>query len=199
MAILITIIVVVVVLAAAGFAWSARSKRKLRASFGPEVQTVAEDQGSARQVDRELRRRKKEHDALQLRAISPQQQENYATSWEHVQGEFLDDPALALVSSEKLVANVLEARGYPGGDAQEQLALLSVEYADSLAAYRDAQQVSRRASEDPRNIPTEELRQAMLAYLTLFNELLADSGAGTASAEEINDPEPSISSQEAGK
>jgi hypothetical protein len=199
MAILITIIVVVVVLAAAGFGWSAYSKRRLRASFGPEVRTVAEDQGGPRRVDRELRRRKKEHDALQLRTISPQQQENYATSWEHVQGEFLDDPALALVSSEKLVATVLEARGYPGGDAQEQLALLSVEYADSLAAYRDAQQVSRRASEDPRDIPTEELRQAMLAYLTLFNELLADSGATTASTDESNDLAPSINSQEAGK
>ena len=182
MAILITIIVALVLIGAAVGGRATYNKRRLRESFGPEVETVAQEQGSARNVDRELRRRKKRHDALELQAISSEEQGYYATAWEHVQGEFLDDPSLALTESERLVASVLEARGYPGDDAEEQLALLSVEYAHSLAGYRSAQDVSRRAIEDPTQIPTEELRQAMLSYLTLFNELLADPSAETAPA-----------------
>ena len=181
MAILITIIVAVVFLGAAAAGWARYTKRRLRASFGPELKTVAQEQGSPRKVDRELRRRKKRHDELELHPISPEDQAYYATSWEHLQGEFLDDPSLALTGAERLVATVLEVRGYPGDDAQERLALLSVEHADSLAGYRTAQDVSRRALEDPTTIPTEELRQAMLSYLTLFNELLTDPSPETES------------------
>jgi hypothetical protein len=185
MAILIAIIIVVILLAAA-VGGRALSKRRLRASFGPEVETVARERGSRREVDRELRRRKKEHAALELRSISPQDRENYADSWEHVQAEFLDDPSLALTSAERLVSHVLEARGYPGSDAEEQLALLSVEYADSLAGFRTAQEVSRRAHEDEA-IPTETLRRAMLSYLTLFNELLGAPSTAAATAGAGND------------
>lgn len=180
MAILITIIVALVLLGSAAALWTRYDKRRLRASFGPELETVARQQGSPRNVDRELRRRKKRHDALELHAIGAEDQAYYATAWEHLQGEFLDDPSLALAGAERLVATVLEVRGYPGHDAEEQLALLSVEHAHSLAGYRAAQDVSRRALEDPTKIPTEELRQAMLSYLTLFNELLADPSAPSA-------------------
>lgn len=182
MAILITIIIIVVLIAAA-VGGRAYSQRRLRASFGPEVETVAREHGSRREVDRELRRRKKRHAALELRTISIEDRESYATSWEHVQAEFLDDPALALTSAERLVAQVLEARGYPGGDTEEQIALLSVEYAHSLADYRTAHEVARRAHEDVAGIPTEELRQAMLSYLTLFNELLDEPSTATATSE----------------
>jgi hypothetical protein len=174
MAILITIIIAVVLIGAAVGGWLGYRKRELRASFGPELETVAQDHGSPREVDRERRRRKKRHAALELHTISAEDQAYYATTWEHLQAEFLDDPSLALTDAERLVAKVLEARGYPGEDVEEQLALLSVEHAHSLAGYRTAQQVSRRALEDPTRIPTEELRQAMLSYLTLFNELLTD-------------------------
>lgn len=179
MAIIITIMLAVVLLSSAAGGWIRYRKRRLRASFGPELKTVAQDHGSPRQVDRELRRRKKRHDALELHTIATEDQAYYATTWEHLQGEFLDDPSLALTSAERLVATVLEARGYPGADVEEQLALLSVEHAHSLSGYRAAQQVSRRALEDPTNIPTEELRQAMLSYLTLFNELLTDPSGQT--------------------
>jgi hypothetical protein len=184
MTILITIIIVAVLLVVAAAGWANHRKRTLRASFGPEVQTVEQEHQSSREVDRELRRRKKRHEELPLRAIGPEDRERYTTAWEQVQREFLNDPSLALSHAEQLVATVLEARGYPGGDPEEQLALLSVEHADSLAGYRTAQQASRRSAENPTSVPTEELRQAMLSYLTLFDELLADPGEPTAEAKE---------------
>ena len=52
MAILITFIVVAVLLVAAAVGWANYSKHRLRASFGPEVETVERDHESPREVDR---------------------------------------------------------------------------------------------------------------------------------------------------
>jgi hypothetical protein len=174
MAIIIASLVGAVFLGAAGGGWFRYKKRRLRASFGPEVATVASEHESVRAVDRELRRRKSLHDDLNLRPISAQDREFYATSWEHLQGEFVDDPSLALITAERLVTTVLETRGYPGADNDEQLALLSVEHADSLAGYRTAQRIGVLAKQGSVVIPTEELRCAMVSYHELFTELLGD-------------------------
>jgi hypothetical protein len=197
MAIIITILVGAVFLGAAGGGWLRYNKRRLRASFGPEVGTVALEHESVRAVDRELRRRKSLHDDLSLRPISAQDREFYATSWEHLQGEFVDDPSLALASAERLVTTVLETRGYPGADNDEQLALLSVEHADSLAGYRAAQQTSRDAKQDSVAVPTEELRRAMVSYHRLFTELLADPDASMTGAANEQTTSPKRHGQEA--
>lgn len=181
----VTIIIVgliaIVFLGSAAGGWVRYTKRRLRASFGPEVLTVArQENGNVREVDRELKRRKNLHDELDLRPISAQDQEFYATSWKHLQGEFLDDPSLSLTLAARLVATVLDARGYPGGDTEEQLALLSVEHANSLADYRAAQQTSRRVEQDPDSTPTEEIRRALLSYHAMFTELLTQPDTAAA-------------------
>jgi len=173
MTIIIVVFIAIVFLGAAAGGWVRYTKRRLRASFGPEVLTVArQENGNVRDVDRELRRRKNLHDDLDLHPISAQDQELYAASWKRLQGEFLDDPSASLTLAAQLVATVLDARGYPGGDTEEQLALLSVEHANSLADYRAAQRTSRRAEQNPDSIPTEEFRQALLSYHAMFTELL---------------------------
>jgi hypothetical protein len=179
MIIIIAIIVAAVLVGAAAAGWASYDKRRLRASFGPEYETVAQDLDTPREVDRELRRRKNAHDGLNLQTVSAQDRESYAESWAHLQAEFLDDPALSLNNAEHLVATLLKTTGYPGGDPDEQLALLSVEHANSLADYRAAQQISRHAKADPASTPTEEMRQALLSYHVLFTELLTDPAAAT--------------------
>ena len=174
MTVLIVIIVVVVLVAAAVAGAAYTGDRRLRAAFGPELDTVAQQHGGTRQVSRELRRRRRAHDALDLTPLGPEDRAHFTATWEHVQGEFLDDPALALSGADQLIATVLKARGYPDVDPEEQRALLSVEHAGSLADYRAAQETNRRAHEDPQSVPTEDLRRAMMAYLALFTELTAD-------------------------
>lgn len=180
MAIVFTIItVVVLVVGAAGWAWY--SKRKLHVTVGPELDAAVRSYDRRRQVVRRLRRRRKQHDALQLKAVSSRDRACYAATWNDVQGDFLNDPSLALNGAERLVGRVLTARGYPGEDRQEQFALLSGKHADSLAGFRAAQRTNRRAVEDPATIATEDLRQAMRSYLALFNELIADPSTETCS------------------
>lgn len=197
MVVIITVLFAAVFLGAAGAGWLRFNKRRLRASFGPELATVALAHEGVREVDRELRRRTRLHRDLTLHPIGPQDREFYATSWEHLQGEFVDDPTLALATAEQLVATVLGARGYPGGDQDEQLALLSVDFADSLAGYRAAQHTSRRATQDTVLTPTEELRQAMVSYHTLFTELLGDPGAATPGKADETSSAPTLRGQEA--
>ncbi|HEV3173077.1 MAG TPA: hypothetical protein VGZ32_22210 [Actinocrinis sp.] len=175
--IIIAIVAAVLLLGAAAVGWDRHRKENLRKSFGPEYETVAQELDSKQEVDRELLRRKRQHDQLSLHPVSAADQDYYTTAWEHLQGVFLDDPALALSSAEQLVAKLLDARGYPGGDPREQLALLSVEHADALADYRRAQRISEHTRGTSAPVPTEEIRQALLAYYTLFNHLLAVPGA----------------------
>ena len=159
------------------FGWAGHRKRSLRTSFGPEYETVAQEHDTKQDVDRELLRRKRLYDRLSLHAISLDDQEYYSTAWEHLQAGFPDDPAQALSHAGQLVSQLIDARGYPGEDPVEQLALLSVKHADTLADYRRAQRISQHARRTSAPVPTEEIRQALLTYHTLFNELIAVPGA----------------------
>lgn len=172
MEIVITLIVVILLAALAITAWNGYKLSKLRASFGPEYEQLTKQHGSKRAADRELQRRRQLHSRLTLQPITSEDHDHFAESWKHLQGTFIDDPRLALASAEKLVGKVLDARGYPGVDADERLALLSVEYAETLPDYRAAQQISRRVQDNSVPTSTEDMRQALLSYRKLFDELL---------------------------
>ena len=180
MTIIFAFIIAVLVGGAAAGGWVRHRRRTLRASFGPEYEHIVQEHDTSREVDRELRRRKSRHDGLDLQPISPQDQEHYADSWNGLQAGFLDNPKRSLSGAEHLVATVIEARGYPGDDLQEQHALLSVEHAEALADYRMAQHISRHALSNFAATPTEEMRQALLSYHVLFAEILDDSNASSA-------------------
>jgi hypothetical protein len=126
---------------------------------------------------REHARRDYLNKKLNLRQISAEDQDFYATSWDHVQGGFLDNPALALAGAEQLVARLLAARGYPAADDDDHVALLSVQHGRVLADYQQARSVSGRAATDPTSVSTEEERTALMQYRALFEDLLAVPGA----------------------
>jgi hypothetical protein len=175
---IITIIATVLVIAV--MAYAARreyAKRQIRSSFGPEYDRVKAEHGGTRGADRELTRRAHMHNKLRLEQISADDQDFYATSWEHVHGSFLDDPAVALSSAEQLIARLLTARGYPAGDNGEHMALLSVQHGNTLVGYRQARSVSERLGSDPASVSTEEERTALMQYQALFGDLLAVPGA----------------------
>jgi hypothetical protein len=151
-------------------------RRRLRAPFGAEVGRVAQEHGGPRAVDRELRRRKSLNDGLLLRAISAPDHDAFARSWSRLQHEFAANPASALSSAERLVAQLLDARGYPGVDAADQLALLSVEHPDVLAGYRRAQQVSRQTRTHPGTATARELSSSLASCRAVVVELLVEPG-----------------------
>jgi hypothetical protein len=174
----IAVVAIVLVIAAVGYGYRREhAQRRIRASFGPEYARLKYEYGGARAADRELARRTQLYGTLRLEPIGADDQDFYATSWEHIQGGFLDDPTVALSGAEQLIARLLDARGYPVGDRGEQLALLSVQHGHALAGYRQALWVSERVRTDPASMPTEVKREALMQYQTMFEDLLAAPGA----------------------
>ena len=172
------IAVIVLVIAVVGYGYRREhAQRRIRASFGPEYARLKYEYGGTRAADRELARRTQLYGTLRLEPIGADDQDFYATSWEHTQGGFLDDPTVALSGAEQLIARLLEARGYPVEDRAEQLALLSVQHGHALAEYRQALWVSERVRSDPASLPTEVKREALMHYRTVFEDLLAAPGA----------------------
>jgi hypothetical protein len=168
-------LLVIAVLAVAGRA--EYKKRTMRTSFGPEYDRIVLEQGGTRAADREVLRRRRLHAELSLTPLGPDDVHYYREAWAHVQGGFLDDPATALAGAEQLIGTVLDARGYPGGDQDERLALLSVRHSGTLEAYREARRVGDQAKADPAAVSTEDLRNALMQFHQIFDGLLTDSGA----------------------
>jgi len=71
-----------------------------------------------------------------------------------------------------LVKEVMQARGYPVGDFEQRAADISVDHPNVVTNYRAARDVALRNRSG--KATTEDLRQAMVHYRSLFEELLAE-------------------------
>jgi len=170
--IVIVIAIVVVVVGLGVGAWMITRRRALQARFGPEYDRVVGEQPSRGAAEQELRGRESRHAGLELRPLAPAARARYAAEWATVQARFVDSPSDAVRECDELVTRLVSDIGYPTDGDDERLALLSVEYAGTLGRYRDAHEISLR---DVRGeASTEQLRQALVHYRTLFADLLGE-------------------------
>jgi hypothetical protein len=173
--VLIVIIVAVIVVAAAFILMRLSGTRRARSEalmdrFGPEYERLLGG-GSRKQTERELAERERRHAELDIKALSETDRARYAQSWQDVQLSFLDQPAGAVREAEVLIGKVMTQRGYPSSDnPAAQADELSVEHARQLENLREAQAISAAASDN--KATTEDLRQAMVRYRSLFADLL---------------------------
>ncbi|MEV6523041.1 hypothetical protein AB0M43_13915 [Longispora sp. NPDC051575] len=158
----------VLVLGLAG--WVVYRRRSLRDRFGPEYDRVVGERASRAAAERELRDRERRHAQLTLRELTPDSRARYSAEWQDLQSRFLDEPGPAVDAADELVTRLIEERGYPAGDHDEQVAQLSVDHALTLDAYREAHAISVRNQRGEAS--TEELRQAVVSYRALVVELL---------------------------
>ncbi|HEX6770519.1 MAG TPA: hypothetical protein VF126_00740 [Acidobacteriaceae bacterium] len=172
--IVITALVIVAVLIILAAALIARRRRtdQLRRTFGPEYdRTLREQEGDARRTEATLIDREKRVEKFPLRALSPVDREGYAMEWATVQRRFVDDPSAAVGTADRLVGRVMLDRGYPMADFEQRAADISVSYPDVVQNYRAAHDIVMRHQDG--GVTTEELRQAMVHYRSLFDDLLA--------------------------
>jgi hypothetical protein len=90
-----------------------------------------------------------------------------------VQAQFVDDPKNAVTRADRLVNEVMQARGYPVEDFAQQASIISVDYPIVVDNYRSAHDIAARHRRGEAS--TEDLRRAMVHYRSLFDELLAES------------------------
>ena len=172
---LIILLVVVAVIVVAVIAFLTTRKRrsaKLRERFGPEYDRVLRQEGDARKAEGVLEFREKRREKFKIRPLTPADKSSFATRWNEVQSRFVDDPRGAVTVAESLVTDVMQARGYPIGEFEQRAADISVDYPLIVENYRAAHGIALRHSAGQAS--TEDLRQAMVHYRLLFQELLEE-------------------------
>ncbi len=167
----IIIVAAIAVVFVALFWYQKRRSERLHHQFGPEYQRAVAEYGDRRKAESELERRQKRIEKFEMRSISRDERDRFADAWKADQARFVDEPREAVARAHQLVTEVMKARGYPVSEEFEQNAAdLSVEHPSVVEHYRLACAIMARQERGDAN--TEDLRNAMVSYRTLFEELL---------------------------
>jgi hypothetical protein len=169
----VLVAVVVVLLVVVGvLLLRTRRSRQLKEGFGPEYDRVVSDRGDQRAGERELLERRRRREELEIRPLDPSARDEYLARWRGAQRRFVDEPAAAVGEANVLVIEVMRERGYPVDDDFEQRAAdVSVDHPVVVENYRAAHRIARRARNGQAG--TEDLRQSMVHFRALFDDLLA--------------------------
>jgi hypothetical protein len=164
-------VLVLAMVAIGAWAWSRRQQSKrLEQRFGPEYNRTVENLGDRAKAEAELRDRERRVGKLELVPLAPADAAHYSQEWKTIQGRFVDNPKGVLADADQLVRELMVKRGYPMGDFDRRAADISVHHPHVVEHYRAAQAITlrdRRGEAD-----TEALRQAVVHYRALFDELL---------------------------
>jgi uncharacterized protein YneF (UPF0154 family) len=169
--IIIVVVVVVIVGVILGLVFSRRNRSdQLHEKFGPEYDRTVQTMGGEKKAQTELNERQKHVETLDIRPLSVTEHDRYLAEWTAVQSKFVDEPGQAIVDADRLIMEVMQIRGYPVSDFEQRAADISVKYPALVANYRGAREIANKNKLGQAS--TEELRQAMIYYRSLFEELL---------------------------
>jgi hypothetical protein len=178
-AIILIVVAVLAVVAAILYERRRRTER-LRQTFGSEYDRVARRLGDPDRAETVLAAREKRVSRLNLRALPETERERYVQQWAFVQKQFVDDPRGAVNEADRLVTDVMNARGYPMSEFDQRADDISVHYPHTVGNYRTAHDIVLRHGRSESS--TEDLRKAMVHFRSLFDELL---GAPSATHKEV--------------
>jgi hypothetical protein len=172
-AIIVVSVVFVIAVCAAVVVLQKRRTSRLHTQFGAsEYDRAMREGGGRRSVEARLEKRADRVEAFHVRALAAEDHERFVASWDRVQAHFVDGPASAVTEADQLLRDVMTARGYPVSDFEQRAADISVDHPQVTANYRSAHSIALRQMKG--QATTEELRQAMIHYRTLFEELVAE-------------------------
>ena len=133
-----------------------RKSAALQRKFGREYDRTVTERGSERKAQAVLEEREKRVSQFNIRSLSPTERDRYAEEWRAVQSRFVDDPKTAVIDADDMVT--------------QRAADLSVDHPHVVQNYRAAHEIAVRHREGRAN--TEDLRQAMIYYRSLVEDLL---------------------------
>jgi hypothetical protein len=176
----IAVVIAVGVMVVAGIAiWIFIRKRRterLRTQFGgAEYTRTVKEGGSRRKAEAVLDERAERVEGLHIRPLAPGDRARFVESWGRVQAQFVDGPGGAVKDADQLLGDVMSTRGYPVSDFEQRAADISADHPLVLENYRAAHQNAIRQTQGAAS--TEDLRQAMIHYRTLFEELVGEPEA----------------------
>jgi hypothetical protein len=171
------IIIAVVVLLVAGiailFSLRKRKTERLRTQFGgAEYNRAMKEGGSREKAEAVLDKRADRVESFHIQPLGPGDRARFVESWRRVQARFVDGPGGAVTEADQLLRDVMSTRGYPVSDFEQRAADISVDHPLVLEHYRSAHEIAVRQTLGQAS--TEDLRQAMIHYRSLFEELIGE-------------------------
>lgn len=171
------LIIAIVLVAAGGIATllmlRKRHAARLRAQFGgPEYARAVREGGTRRRAEAKL------DDALNAwrvfisARLPPGDHARFIKSWRRIQSRFVDSPGGAVTEADQLLGDVMSLRGYPVSEFEQRAAEISVDHPLVMENYRAGHGIAVRQTLGQAS--TEELRQSMIHYRTLFEELVGE-------------------------
>jgi hypothetical protein len=182
------IVAAVIIVALAAIGWAVMQRRrslKLRQRFGPEYDRAMNEFGGKTKAEAELTKREQRVARLNLIPITAADAARFSDAWSALQGRFVDNPKGVPAEADILVRELMVKRGYPMGDFELRAADISVDHPGVVKNYRAAQAIAVRDARGEAD--TEELRQAVIHYRTLFDELLGVVPVKRASVPAVHD------------
>ncbi|HTM23682.1 MAG TPA: hypothetical protein VL225_00730 [Vicinamibacterales bacterium] len=170
---MVAAVVVIVALAIAWLLTQRRRREHLRERFGPEYDRTVQAVGTTGRAEAVLEEREKRVATYRIRPLTEDERRRFSDAWQRIQAKFVDDPATAVTEADRLVNDVMTARGYPMADFDRRVDDLTVEHAAVVGHYRAAREIAERHAR--RAASTEDLRQALVHYRGLFADLLGES------------------------
>lgn len=147
-----------------------RRTRALNEQFGPEYDRTLKSTRDRGRAEAELQKRADRVEQLKIRLLAPEDRRRFEENWQADQARFVDDPRGAVKEADRLVADLMQVRGYPVGDFEQRAADVSVDHPNVVQEYRTAHDIAEREARGEAN--TEDLRNAMVHYRALFQDLL---------------------------
>lgn len=167
------IIVIAAVIVAALALWAALRRRRtntLRDRFGDEYDRTVEEQGKRAKAEAALEERAERVAKLDIRPLTPPERQAAITEWREVKAVFVDSPVEAVHHADRLLASIMTARGYPMADFDRRYEDLTVDHGEVARHYREGHEITLRHERGQAS--TEDLRQAMIHFEALFDDLV---------------------------
>ncbi len=180
---IVLIVALVAVLAVGIAAFLVQRKRRtarLRSQFGGVEYARTVEKDGRKNAEAALEERAQRVEGFHLRPLAAGDRARFVESWRGVQARFVDGPAGAVTEADQLLGDVMATRGYPVSDFEQRAADISVDHPLVLENYRKAHEIALRQIRGQAS--TEELRQAMVHYRTLFEELISEPATPLARA-----------------
>jgi hypothetical protein len=167
------IIVIAAVVVAAIMLWAALRRRRtntLRNRFGDEYDRTVEAEGKRAKAEAMLEEREQRVAKLDIRPLSSQERGDFSREWREVKAVFVDSPVEAVHHADRLLGTIMTKRGYPMADFDRRYEDLTVDHGEVARHYRDGHEIALRHERGQAS--TEELRQAMIHFEALFDDLV---------------------------
>src|SRR5690348_2169648 len=143
----LTVIVIAIAVLAVAFAiimyMQKERTRRLRGQFGPEYDRLVMNEGNQK-AEQELLSRQKRLEKLHVRELNQAEIDRFADAWRGIQTRFVDAPRDAVAQADRLIGELMSARGYPMSDFDQRAADISVDHPAVVENYRTAHMIAGR-------------------------------------------------------